>query len=79
MATVAAIRKNATEELRVSLDEYRGRQLVRLRVFFTADHGTPRPGKAGVALLVEMLHAIQAAILAAEAEALRLGLIEGEG
>ena len=48
-------------------------------MFFTADHGTPRPGKAGVALLVEMLHAIQAAILAAEAEALRLGLIEGEG
>ena len=78
-APIATIRKNATEELRVSLEEYHGRQLVNLRVFFTADDGTKRPGKAGVALRVEALPELRAAILEAEAEALRLGLIRREG
>lgn len=76
---IATIRKNASETLHVSLDEFRGHSLINLRVFFTADDGTQRPGKAGVALRVDVLPELRAAILEAEAEALRLGLIKGGG
>jgi hypothetical protein len=74
---IATIRKNSTETLHVSLDDFRGRSLINLRVFFTAEDGSQRPGKAGVALRVEALPELRAAILEAEAEALRLGLIKG--
>ena len=76
---IANIRKNATEELRFSLDDLHGYQLVSLRVFFTAPDGTKRAGKSGVAISVQALPELRAAILEAEAEALRLGLIKSGG
>ena len=49
-----ALRKNAREELRVSLDEFKGHRLLNLRVWFEGDDGQMRPGKQGVALRLEM-------------------------
>ena len=77
MTLIASIRKNTSEELRVSLDEYAGRDLLSLRVWYTANDGTQRPGKAGVALRVDALPELREAIIKAEAEALQLGLIKG--
>lgn len=58
----ATIRKNANEELRVSLDEFRGHRLVNLRVWFKAEDGEMRPGKQGVALRVELLPELMEAL-----------------
>ena len=49
-----ALRKNSREELRVSLDEFRGYQLLNLRVWFAGEDGSLRPGKQGVAVRAEM-------------------------
>lgn len=72
---IATIPKNRREELRVSLGEYRGHQLVSLRVWFEAQDGTMRPGNSGVALKVEALPELVAAIIEAERVALATGLL----
>lgn len=49
------IEKNAREEVRISLETFRGHDLVNLRVWFRAEDGSKRPGKAGLALRVDKL------------------------
>jgi hypothetical protein len=49
-----SLRKNAREELRISVDEFRGHRLLNLRVWFVADDGSMRPGKQGIAVRVEL-------------------------
>ena len=49
-----ALRKNSREELRISLDEFRGHRLLNLRVWFEGEDGQMRPGKQGVAVRLEM-------------------------
>ncbi|WP_454917296.1 transcriptional coactivator p15/PC4 family protein [Xanthobacter sediminis] len=67
---IATIRKNAREEIRVSLGEYNGHQLFSARVWFEADDGSMRPSKAGLAFRVDRLpdfaEAVQAALKAQE-------------
>lgn len=69
---VATIRKNSRGELRVTLSEFNGLRLVNQHVWFEAEDGTMRPGKAGVAIRVdhldEMIESFQAARIAAECE-----------
>lgn len=72
---IAAIRKNAREELRVSLSEFNGHQLANLRIWFTADDGTMRPGNKGLAFKLTMLPDVIEALQSAETEARRLGLV----
>jgi hypothetical protein len=50
---LAQFEKNATEVVRVSLREYRGRQLIDVRVYYSDDEGEYRPTKKGVSLTVE--------------------------
>jgi len=50
-----AIRKNAREEIRITLDDFKGHQLVNLRVWFDAGNGDYRPGKQGVAFRLDLL------------------------
>jgi hypothetical protein len=59
---IAIIRKNAREELRVSVDEFRGHQLINLRVWFEGEDGQMRPGKQGLALRLELLPDLRAAL-----------------
>ena len=65
MVELASIPKNSREEIRISLDEFKGHQLVNLRVFFKADDGEMRPSKKGLAfkasLLPDMLDALRKA------------------
>lgn len=73
---VATLEKNARERLRISLDHWRGHDLVDLRVCVPlAEHDrTLVPTKAGVsvrvALLPELIESLQAAEVAARAQGL---------
>lgn len=61
-----AIRKNAREEIRITLDDFKGRQLVNLRVWFDAGDGEYRPGKQGVAFRLDLLPEVLEALGALE-------------
>ena len=50
---IAQFEKNATEVVRVSLREFRGRKLVDVRVYYTDDAGEYRPTRKGVSLAVD--------------------------
>jgi hypothetical protein len=52
---IATVQKNAREELRIILTEFKGYRLCSMRVFFEAKDGAMRPGKAGLAIRVEKL------------------------
>jgi len=51
---IATIKKNSREELRVTLDEFRGHHLVNVRIFYDAGDGEMKPGKQGIAMKVEL-------------------------
>jgi hypothetical protein len=71
-----ALRKNSREEIRVSLDEFKGTRLVDLRLFstFTAAN-VPMPTKKGVSLSVAKLGELIDGLEKARAEAVELGWI----
>lgn len=46
---VIVIPKSRAEEIRVTLDEFKGQTLVNIRVWFEAEDGEKRPGKQGIA------------------------------
>ena len=50
-----SIRKNAREELRIERQEYRGHDLVNIRVWYDDGSGEYLPGKQGVAFKVDVL------------------------
>lgn len=59
---IAQFEKNATEVVRVSITEFRGRKLIDLRVYYTDDEGEYRPTRKGISISVdgypEFRHAI---------------------
>ncbi|WP_243611641.1 transcriptional coactivator p15/PC4 family protein [Shimia aestuarii] len=65
MTDIATIPKNSNEEIRVSLDEFRGHQLLNVRVWYRAEDDEMRPGRQGIAvkadLVADLLRAISAA------------------
>ena len=76
--TIAVTEKNKTEEIRISLCEYKGHKLVSLRVFTEpyADHGQGRvPTKKGINCRVTLLPQIVEALQEAEAEVRKAGLL----
>ena len=77
---VATIRKNAEEQVRVSIEEFHGFILVDVRIFsaFTAAK-VPMATKRGVSINVAMLPDLVAALQAAEVKACALGLIAPHG
>lgn len=50
---VAQFEKNSKEEVRVSIDDFHGRKLINLRVYYRSDAGDWRPGRQGLALGVD--------------------------
>jgi hypothetical protein len=76
---VATIQKNASEEVRVRLNEYRGSHFVDLRVFTSFKDGDPerKPTKKGVALNVSKLDELIEALQ--RAKALNLQVFQQEG
>ncbi len=54
--------KNALEEIRVSLNVFRGRQYIDIRTYYKSDEGEYRPSKKGVTLSPELLPDLQEAV-----------------
>ena len=59
--------KNKREVVRASVDEYKGHPLANLRVFYKDDEGVYRPSSKGIAINVEQLAELEAAVKAMRA------------
>lgn len=72
---IASLEKNRTERLRVALDEFRGRQLLDLRVTveLSSSSGIQTPTKKGVSIGVHLLPELRRSLAEAEEEARKLG------
>ncbi|WP_445215675.1 transcriptional coactivator p15/PC4 family protein [Bradyrhizobium sp. Pa8] len=77
--TVAKISKNRrrTEAVHIGLSEYEGHNLINVRVYATGTDGIDRPTTRGISMSVRKLPELARAIVKAEAEARRLGLLDG--
>lgn len=75
---VDVFNKNATEEVRASLDEYEGYQLFSLRIWVEVDDGQRIPTKKGLSLKVEQFPEFRAAVGRLEAAILEAGLLDEE-
>lgn len=73
---IATIGKSATQELRVSIDTFRGMKLLNLRTWYTAADGKQLPGRQGIAVQIRRLPELRDALLEAEAIARKEGLID---
>ena len=61
---IATFEKNSREEVRVSIDEYMGKKLVNIRVFYKSEKGGEwLPGKQGVAVSIDRYRELAEAIL----------------
>ena len=64
---LATVRKNAREEIRVSRGDFKGHDIVGLRVWYQdRDTGEMRPGKDGLAFRVELVDEVIEALRAAK-------------
>jgi hypothetical protein len=60
---VAAFEKNSKDEVRVSIDDFHGRKLINVRVFYKDERGEWKPGRQGIALPVERYRDLADAVL----------------
>ncbi len=54
--------KNSREEIRLTLDTFKGVELVNIRVWYRGDDGDYRPSKKGVAFKLDLLPQVIAAL-----------------
>lgn len=60
---ITTFEKNSREEVRFSVDDFRGRKILNIRVYYRAESGDWSPGKQGLALSVERYRDLAEAIL----------------
>lgn len=78
MNIIAQIPKNKRETLQIDLSEYRGHQLLGLRLWIPNDEGDGlKPTSKGITIAVALLPAIRDALAKAEEEARRVGWMGG--
>lgn len=66
---LATIERSETEQLQISVSEYKGRSYLNMRIYYTTDEGsTWLPTKKGVTFTPEQLDILTEAIEAAKAE-----------
>jgi hypothetical protein len=71
--------KNATEEVRVSLTEYKGHKLIDLRIYYEPDDaGERRPTKKGITIDVGLYPELKKALIKIERELLKRKLLQEE-
>ena len=56
------IQKNSTEQVRLSVNEYKGKKYIDIRTYFEADDGDYKPTKKGVALSVDLYNELKEGI-----------------
>ena len=57
------IRRSDSERLRITISEYRGRTFVDLRVWYSAESGEFRPGRAGLTIRPEQMAEVMQGML----------------
>lgn len=77
-AHIASIPKNQREELRVTLEHFKGYDLISQRIWFEREAQEMRPGKQGVVVQLLCLSELIEALKAAKLHAEQLGLLEPE-
>jgi hypothetical protein len=60
--TVYAFPKNPTEEIRASLNAFKGKQYLDLRVYYKGDDGEYYPSKKGITVPPELLTELEEAL-----------------
>lgn len=60
---VAQFEKNSKEEVRFSVDDFHGRKIINMRVYYKVDGNEWRPGKQGLALSVDRYRELADAIV----------------
>lgn len=60
--TVAVFPKNSREQVRVTIGDFRGRQILNIRVYWTSDGTNWNPSKKGLAIGVEKLPVLLASL-----------------
>lgn len=55
MTPLGTIRKNSREEIRFTVETFKGHEIVNARVWYLDDAGEYRPGKQGLAFRLELL------------------------
>lgn len=60
---VAKFEKNSREEVWVSVDDFRGRKIINIRVHYRSESGDWLPGKQGLAVSVDRYRDLAEAIL----------------
>jgi hypothetical protein len=60
---VAKFEKNSREEVWVSVDDFRGRKIINMRVHYRSETGQWLPGKQGIALSVDRYRDLAEAVL----------------
>lgn len=66
---LATIKRNDTEELQISVSEYKGKSYLNMRIFYTTDEGqTWLPTKKGVTFAPDQLDLLEEAIQEARKE-----------
>jgi hypothetical protein len=77
--TIHQFAKNATEEVRVSLTEFKGHKLIDVRIYYEPeDGGERRPTKKGITVDVSLYPELKKALLKVEKELIKEKLIEEE-
>ena len=73
---IASFSKNSTEEVRITLEEFKGHKLLDIRVWYQDDHGEKKPTKKGISIAASLFPELKAALEKAETVLKDKGLIE---
>ncbi len=78
---VVQFEKNSKEEVRVSIDDFRGRKIINIniRVYYRSDSGQWLPGKQGLAVAVDRYRDLADAVLRLGEELQAQGLLLSKG
>lgn len=60
---IVKFEKNSKEEVRVSVDDFRGRKIMNIRVYYRNEAGEWSPGKQGIALSVDRYRELADSVL----------------
>ena len=76
---IAQFEKNSKEEVRVSIDDFRGRKIINMRVYYRSDNGQWLPGRQGLALGVDRYRDLAEALLKVGEALQAQGLLPSSG
>lgn len=63
---VSTFKRNATEEVRIGVKEFRGKRYIDLRIYYMDDKGDWKPTKKGISLNTEFMPELKQAVLSLE-------------